>query len=103
MVINMEWGNFKTERLPLSEYDSALDFESLNPGKQGVWDTLELGICRRLYSKEVTSRGPGPRRRAGVAMAATAHQKGRTRLGERYNLGSLSLSTGSAYIVLNYN
>lgn len=33
-VINMEWGNFKSERLPRSDYDNALDFESLNPGEQ---------------------------------------------------------------------
>uniref|UniRef100_A0A0E0DZ43 Phosphotransferase n=1 Tax=Oryza meridionalis TaxID=40149 RepID=A0A0E0DZ43_9ORYZ len=29
MVINMEWGNFKSERLPRSDYDNALDFEKI--------------------------------------------------------------------------
>jgi hexokinase len=32
----MEWGNFKSAHLPLSEYDQALDAESLNPGEQVV-------------------------------------------------------------------
>ena len=30
----MEWGNFRSSHLPLSEYDQALDVESLNPGEQ---------------------------------------------------------------------
>jgi hexokinase len=30
----MEWGNFKSDKLPRSDYDIALDFESLNPGEQ---------------------------------------------------------------------
>ncbi|XP_072087216.1 hexokinase-1-like [Arachis hypogaea] len=34
MVINMEWGNFRSSHLPLTEYDVALDAESLNPGEQ---------------------------------------------------------------------
>lgn len=33
-VINMEWGNFKSSHLPLTEYDHTLDAESLNPGEQ---------------------------------------------------------------------
>lgn len=33
-VINTEWGSFKSDKLPLSEYDKAMDFESLNPGEQ---------------------------------------------------------------------
>ena len=33
-VINMEWGNFRSSHLPLTEYDHALDAESLNPGEQ---------------------------------------------------------------------
>jgi hexokinase len=33
-VINMEWGNFRSDKLPRSEYDATLDFESLNPGEQ---------------------------------------------------------------------
>lgn len=33
-VINMEWGNFRSSHLPLTEYDLALDAESLNPGEQ---------------------------------------------------------------------
>ncbi|KAL3634863.1 hypothetical protein CASFOL_021917 [Castilleja foliolosa] len=36
MVINMEWGNFRSSYLPLTEYDQSLDAESLNPGEQ-VW------------------------------------------------------------------
>nr|CAD1824161.1 unnamed protein product [Ananas comosus var. bracteatus] len=34
MVINMEWGNFRSSHLPLTDYDQDLDFESLNPGEQ---------------------------------------------------------------------
>ncbi|KAM3347364.1 hypothetical protein ACQJBY_021366 [Aegilops geniculata] len=34
MVINMEWGNFYSRHLPVTEYDQALDNESLNPGEQ---------------------------------------------------------------------
>ncbi|URE10677.1 glucose homeostasis [Musa troglodytarum] len=32
MVINMEWGNFQSCHLPITEYDQALDWESINPG-----------------------------------------------------------------------
>ena len=30
----MEFGNFRSSHLPLTEYDQALDVESLNPGEQ---------------------------------------------------------------------
>lgn len=30
----MEWGNFRSSHLPLTEYDEALDTESLNAGEQ---------------------------------------------------------------------
>lgn len=30
----MEWGNFRSSHLPLTEYDYSLDAESLNPGEQ---------------------------------------------------------------------
>jgi hypothetical protein len=33
-VINTEWGNFDSPCLPVTEYDRALDDESLNPGEQ---------------------------------------------------------------------
>ena len=33
-VINMEWGNFRSSHLSLTEYDHALDAESLNLGEQ---------------------------------------------------------------------
>lgn len=32
----MEWGNFESWHLPVSEYDDALDVESLNPGEQVI-------------------------------------------------------------------
>ena len=38
---------------------------------------LEEGLRRRLYLKEVTGRGPGPRRHDGAVMDSTAHQGGR--------------------------
>ncbi|GAB2250123.1 hypothetical protein Droror1_Dr00013482 [Drosera rotundifolia] len=34
MVINMEWGNFQSPNLPLTEYDVSLDAESLHPHEQ---------------------------------------------------------------------
>ncbi|KAH1091020.1 hypothetical protein J1N35_018277 [Gossypium stocksii] len=55
MVINMEWGNFRSSHLPLTEYDQALDAESLNPGEQiyeKVISGMYLGeIFRRVLCK----------------------------------------------------
>ncbi|KAL1318751.1 hypothetical protein HN51_071052 [Arachis hypogaea] len=55
MVINMEWGNFLSSHLPLTEYDKALDVESLNPGEQ-IFEKLISGmylgeIARRVLVK----------------------------------------------------
>ncbi|CAN1836818.1 HXK1, partial [Linum perenne] len=54
-VINMEWGNFKSSHLPLTEFDNALDVESLNPGEQifeKVISGMYLGeIVRRVLLK----------------------------------------------------
>ncbi|KAF9672039.1 hypothetical protein SADUNF_Sadunf12G0112900 [Salix dunnii] len=38
MVINMEWGNFRSSHLPLIEYDHAMDTESLNPDEQVIFN-----------------------------------------------------------------
>ncbi|XP_062090914.1 hexokinase-1-like [Humulus lupulus] len=43
MVINMEWGNFRSSHLPLTEYDQALDAESLNPGEQ-IFEKMISGM-----------------------------------------------------------
>nr|BBO36632.1 hexokinase 1 [Dianthus caryophyllus] len=51
MVINMEWGNFRSSHLPLTEYDIALDEESLNPGEQ-IYEKMISG----LYLGEVVRR-----------------------------------------------
>uniref|UniRef100_A0A2N9IHT2 Phosphotransferase n=1 Tax=Fagus sylvatica TaxID=28930 RepID=A0A2N9IHT2_FAGSY len=55
MVINMEWGNFRSSHLPLTEYDQALDAESLNPGEQIFEKTISgmyLGdIVRRVLCR----------------------------------------------------
>uniref|UniRef100_A0A0D9YEC2 4-hydroxy-4-methyl-2-oxoglutarate aldolase n=1 Tax=Oryza glumipatula TaxID=40148 RepID=A0A0D9YEC2_9ORYZ len=51
MVINMEWGNFKSSHLPLTEFDQELDAESLNPGKQ-VYEKLISG----MYMGELVRR-----------------------------------------------
>ncbi|CDO97969.1 unnamed protein product [Coffea canephora] len=51
MVINMEWGNFKSSHLPLTEYDHALDAESLNAGEQ-VFEKLISG----MYLGEILRR-----------------------------------------------
>ncbi|KAJ0977428.1 hypothetical protein J5N97_012902 [Dioscorea zingiberensis] len=55
MVINMEWGNFRSSHIPLTEYDQALDVESLNPGEQifeKIISGMYLGeILRRVLLK----------------------------------------------------
>ncbi|KAL3528684.1 hypothetical protein ACH5RR_008006 [Cinchona calisaya] len=51
MVINMEWGNFKSSHLPITDYDHALDAESLNPGEQ-VFEKLTSG----MYLGEILRR-----------------------------------------------
>ncbi|ONK69794.1 uncharacterized protein A4U43_C05F26810 [Asparagus officinalis] len=43
MVINMEWGNFRSSHLPMTEYDHTLDVESLNPGEQ-IFEKLISGM-----------------------------------------------------------
>ncbi|XP_031109439.1 hexokinase-1 [Ipomoea triloba] len=55
MVINTEWGNFRSSHLPLSDYDLGLDAESLNPGEQ-IYEKLISGmylgeIVRRVLCK----------------------------------------------------
>ncbi|KAJ1263720.1 hypothetical protein BS78_09G207600 [Paspalum vaginatum] len=55
MVINTEWGSFKSDKLPLSEYDRVMDFESLNPGEQ-IYEKMISGmylgeIVRRILLK----------------------------------------------------
>ncbi|XP_028794275.1 hexokinase-1 [Neltuma alba] len=51
MVINMEWGNFRSSHLPISEYDQALDSDSLNPGDQ-IFEKLISG----MYLGEIVRR-----------------------------------------------
>ncbi|KAL0905567.1 hypothetical protein M5K25_023998 [Dendrobium thyrsiflorum] len=51
MVINMEWGNFRSSHLPLTEYDLLLDTESLNPGEQ-IFEKLISG----MYLGEILRR-----------------------------------------------
>ncbi|XP_057417478.1 hexokinase-1-like [Lotus japonicus] len=51
MVINMEWGNFRSSYLPLTEYDHALDVESLNPGEQ-IFEKIISG----MYLGEIVRR-----------------------------------------------
>lgn len=43
MVINMEWGNFRSSHLPLTEYDHTLDADSLNPGEQ-IFEKMISGM-----------------------------------------------------------
>lgn len=43
MVINMEWGNFRSSHLPSTEFDHALDVESLNPGEQ-IFEKMISGM-----------------------------------------------------------
>lgn len=51
MVINTEWGNFYSPCLPITEYDQALDEESLNPGEQ-IFEKLVSG----MYLGEIVRR-----------------------------------------------
>ncbi|PUZ58439.1 hypothetical protein GQ55_5G509800 [Panicum hallii var. hallii] len=51
MVINMEWGNFCSSHLPVTEYDQELDEESLNPGEQ-IYEKLISG----MYLGEIVRR-----------------------------------------------
>lgn len=51
MVINTEWGNFYSRCLPITEYDQALDEESLNPGEQ-IFEKLVSG----MYLGEIVRR-----------------------------------------------
>jgi len=46
----MEWGNFRSSHLPLTEYDHALDAESLNPGEQ-------VSLCYFLAPSSLNERG----------------------------------------------
>ncbi|XP_021765358.1 hexokinase-1-like [Chenopodium quinoa] len=43
MVINTEWGNFKTSYLPLTEFDKALDCDSPNSGEQ-IYEKMISGM-----------------------------------------------------------
>ncbi|KAM0945724.1 putative hexokinase [Dioscorea sansibarensis] len=51
MVINMEWGNFRSSHLPRTHYDLALDLESLNPDEQ-TFEKLISG----MYLGEILRR-----------------------------------------------
>ncbi|XP_023748026.1 probable hexokinase-like 2 protein [Lactuca sativa] len=51
MVIDMQWGNFNTPHLPITEFDTALDSESSNPGCR-MFEKLIGGI----YLGEVVRR-----------------------------------------------
>ncbi|WCJ42568.1 hexokinase 1 [Euphorbia peplus] len=51
MVINMEWGNFRSSHLPLTIYDLELDAESLNPGEQ-IFEKIISG----MYLGEIVRR-----------------------------------------------
>ncbi|XP_071717386.1 hexokinase-2-like [Rutidosis leptorrhynchoides] len=51
MVINMEWGNFRSSHLPLTEFDESLDTESLNPGEQ-IFEKIISG----MYLGEIVRR-----------------------------------------------
>lgn len=55
----MEWGNFRSSHLPLTEYDHALDVESLNPGEQvgitcanGIFSTFQFHSFSKKIKKE---------------------------------------------------
>lgn len=47
----MEWGNFRSSHLPVTEYDQNLDVESLNPGEQ-IYEKMISG----MYLGEILRR-----------------------------------------------
>ncbi|XP_052198871.1 hexokinase-1-like [Diospyros lotus] len=55
MVINMEWGNFRSSHLPLTEYDQAMDAESLNPGEQ-IYEKMISGMYLGEILRKVLCR-----------------------------------------------
>lgn len=55
MVINMEWGNFRSSHLPLTEYDQSLDAESLNPGEQ-IFEKMISGMYLAEIVRQVLCR-----------------------------------------------
>lgn len=49
----MEWGNFRSSHLPLTEYDQAMDVESLNPGEQVIVPTYTYFL---IFAYKVNNR-----------------------------------------------
>ncbi|KAI3920869.1 hypothetical protein MKW92_053826 [Papaver armeniacum] len=61
MVINTEWGNFRSSHLSITEYDEALDKDSLNVSEQ-IFDKIISGmylrdIVRRVLCKMAEEAG----------------------------------------------
>ncbi|KZV57800.1 Hexokinase-like 3 [Dorcoceras hygrometricum] len=50
-VVNMQWGNYKSSHLPLTEFDASLDAESTNPGHR-IFEKLISG----MYLGEIVRR-----------------------------------------------
>ncbi|KAM0894528.1 hypothetical protein ACQ4PT_024477 [Festuca glaucescens] len=71
MVINMEWGNFRSSHLPLTEFDQALDAESLNPGEQ-IYEKLISG----MYLGEIIQSTSLKARRLVVAVCDIVAKRG---------------------------
>ncbi|KAM3405601.1 hypothetical protein ACQJBY_008227 [Aegilops geniculata] len=71
MVINMEWGNFRSSHLPLTEFDQALDAESLNPGEQ-IYEKLISG----MYLGEIIQGTSLKTRRLVVAVCDIVAKRG---------------------------
>ncbi|PPD96165.1 hypothetical protein GOBAR_DD06799 [Gossypium barbadense] len=55
MVINTEWGNFKSSHLPLTEYDHELDAETLHPGEQ-IYEKVTSGMYLGEIVRKVLRR-----------------------------------------------
>ncbi|KAJ9670379.1 hypothetical protein PVL29_026736 [Vitis rotundifolia] len=51
MVISMDWGNFNSRHLPITEFDTCLDVESSNPGSR-IFEKLISG----MYLGEIVRR-----------------------------------------------
>lgn len=45
----MEWGNFRSSHLPLTDYDHTMDAESLNPGDHVNFKTFYISSSSSKY------------------------------------------------------
>ncbi|KAI3462640.1 hypothetical protein Pfo_019303 [Paulownia fortunei] len=57
LVVNMQWGNFSSSHLPLTEYYVSLDVESTKPGGR-IFEKLVSGMCLGEIVRRVLLKMP---------------------------------------------